>query len=54
MGYLYEVKFKDYEKGEILYKLCLEKFFLYFSVYYNYVVLFFILGKYDELKELLD
>ena len=25
LGYLYEVKFKEYEKGETLYKLCLEK-----------------------------
>ena len=29
MGYLYEVKFKEYEKGETLYKLCLEKSPLY-------------------------
>lgn len=54
MGYLYEVKFKDYEKGETLYKLCLEKSPLYPSVYYNYAVLLSTLGKYDELKELLD
>ena len=25
LGYLYEVKFKEFEKGETLYKLCLEK-----------------------------
>lgn len=54
MGYLYEVKFKEYEKGETLYKLCLEKSPMYPAVYYNYAVLLSTLGKYDELKELLD
>lgn len=54
MGYLYEVKFKDYEKGETLYKLCLEKSPLYPSVYYNYSILLSTLGKWDDLKELLD
>jgi len=54
LGYLYEVKFKEYEKGETLYKLCLEKSPMYPSVYYNYAVLLSTLGKYDELKELLD
>lgn len=54
MGYLYEVKFKDYEKGETLYKLCLEKTPLYPSVYYNYAILLSTLGKWNELKELLD
>ena len=54
MGYLYEVKFKDYEKGETLYKLCLEKTPMYPSVYYSYAILLSTLGKYDELKELLD
>ncbi|HPF11961.1 MAG TPA: tetratricopeptide repeat protein [Flavobacteriaceae bacterium] len=54
LGYLYEVKFKDYEKGETLYKLCLEKSPLYPSVYYNYAILLSTLGKWDDLKELLD
>ncbi|MFD0862314.1 tetratricopeptide repeat protein [Sungkyunkwania multivorans] len=54
MGYLYEAKFKDYEKGETLYKLCLEKSPLYPSVYYNYAVLLSTLGKYEELEELLE
>jgi tetratricopeptide (TPR) repeat protein len=54
LGYLYEVKFKEYEKGETLYKLCLEKSPMYPPVYYNYSVLLSTLGKYDELKELLD
>ena len=54
LGYLYEVKFKEYEKGETLYKLCLEKSPMYPAVYYNYAVLLSTLGKYDELKELLD
>lgn len=54
LGYLYEVKFKDYEKGQTLYKLALEKSPLYPSVYYNYSVCLSTLGKFDELKELLD
>ena len=54
LGYLYEVKFKEFEKGETLYKLCLEKSPMYPAVYYNYAVLLSTLGKYAELKELLD
>ncbi len=54
LGYLYEVKFKEYEKGETLYKLCLEKSPMYPAVYYNYAVFLSTLGKYDDLKELLD
>lgn len=54
LGYLYEVKFKDYDKGETLYKLCLEKSPLYPSVYYNYAVLLSTVGKYEDLKALLD
>lgn len=54
LGYLYEVKFKDFEKGETLYKLCLEKTPMYPSVYYNYAILLSTLGKWGELKELLD
>ena len=54
LGYLYEVKFKEYDKGETLYKLCLEKSPMYPAVYYNYSILLSTLGKFDELKELLD
>lgn len=54
LAYLYEVKFKEFEKGETLYKLCLEKSPMYPPVYYNYAVLLSTLGKYEELKELLD
>ncbi|NNM23313.1 MAG: tetratricopeptide repeat protein [Flavobacteriaceae bacterium] len=54
LGYLYEVKFKEYEKGETLYKLCIEKTPMYPSVYYNYAILLSTLGKWDELKDLLD
>ena len=54
LGYLYEVKFKEYEKGETLYKLCLEKSPMYPAVYYNYSILLSTLGKWDDLKVLLD
>ncbi|WP_340073474.1 tetratricopeptide repeat protein [Leptobacterium sp. I13] len=54
LGYLYEAKFKDYEKAETLYKLAIEKSPSYPSVYYNYAILLSTLEKFDELKELLD
>lgn len=54
LGYLYEAKFKQYEKGETLYKLCLEKSPMYPAIYYNYAVLLSTLQKWDELKEVLD
>ncbi len=54
MAYLYEVKFKEFEKGETLYKICLEKSPMYPPVYYNYAVLLSTLGKYEELEELLN
>ena len=54
LGFLYETKFKEFEKGETLYKLCLEKSPLYPAIYYNYSVLLSTLGKHAELKELLD
>ena len=54
LGYLYEVKFKEFDKGETLYKMCLEKSPMYPAIYYNYAVLLSTLSKWDELKELLD
>lgn len=54
LGYLYEVKYRDLEKGETLYKLALEKSPLYAPTYYNYAVLLSNLRKFDELNELLE
>lgn len=54
LGYIYYSKFKEFDKGETLYKLCLEKSPMYPPVYYNYSILLSTLGKYDELKDLLD
>jgi Tfp pilus assembly protein PilF len=54
MGFLYDVKFKEYEKADTLYKLCLEKSPMYPSVYYNYAVLLSTLQKWQELQTLLD
>lgn len=54
LGYLYEAKFRDYDKGEMLYKLALEKSPLYTATYYNYAVLLSTIRKYDELEELLE
>ncbi|NQY06925.1 MAG: tetratricopeptide repeat protein [Flavobacteriaceae bacterium] len=53
LGYMYEAKFKEYEKAETLYKIAIEKSPNYPAVYYNYAVLLSTLGKYDELKVLL-
>tara|TARA_R110000850_G_scaffold274786_2_gene412810 strand:+ start:44660 stop:45142 length:483 start_codon:yes stop_codon:yes gene_type:complete len=54
LGYLYEAKFRDFEKGETLYKLALEKSPLYTATYCNYAILLSTLGKFEELKELLE
>ncbi len=54
LGYLYEVKYRDYDKGETLYKLALEKTPLYASTYYNYAILLSTLEKYDDLSLLLE
>lgn len=54
LGFLYETKFKEFDKGETLYKMCLEKSPMYPAVYYNYAVLLSTLGKWEVLKQLLD
>jgi len=54
LAFLYDTKFKEYEKAETLYKLCIEKSPLYPAVYYNYAVMLSTLGKYTELSEILD
>ena len=54
LGWLFETKFKDYENAENNYKLALEHSPNYTAVYKNYSVLLSTLGKYDELKNLLE
>ncbi|MFC7358593.1 hypothetical protein ACFQO1_12900 [Jejudonia soesokkakensis] len=54
LGWMYDTKFKEFDKAETLYKLCLEKSPMYPAVYYNYAVLLSSLGRYDDLKTHLD
>lgn len=54
LGWIYETKFKDYENAEKNYKLALEHSPNYTAVYKNYAILLSTLGKYDELKVLLE
>lgn len=54
MGWMYEIKFRDYTKAEEFYQKALETAPDYPSIYTNYSILLSTLGKYDKLKELLD
>lgn len=54
LGWLYETKFKDLAVAEKHYKLALEHAPEYTAVYKNYAILLSTLGKYDDLKVLLD
>ena len=54
LAFMYDTKFKEYEKAETLYKLCLEKSPMYPSAYINYAIMLSVLRKFDELKEHLD
>ena len=51
LGWLYETKFKNYEKAEKYYKQALFYSPEYPAIYTNYAVLLSTLNKYDELKE---
>ncbi len=54
MGWMYETKLKDYSKAEECYRKALDADPSYPSIYTNYSILLSTLGKYDELKLLLD
>lgn len=54
MGWMYETKLKDYSKAEECYRKALDAHPSYPSIYTNYSILLSTLGKYDELKLLLD
>ena len=54
LGWLYETKFKDYEKAEKYYKQALFYSPEYPPIYTNYSVLLSLLNKYDELEDLLS
>ncbi|MBB4117770.1 tetratricopeptide (TPR) repeat protein [Mesonia hippocampi] len=54
LAYLYDTKFRAYEKAETLYTLCLEKSPEYPPLYYNFAMLLSNLEKWEDLKNLLD
>ncbi len=54
LGWLYETKFKNYEKAEYYYKICLEKSPEYPAIYTNLSIFISTIGKYDELKKILE
>lgn len=50
MGWIYETKFKDYNKAEEFYKKCYAYSPEYPAIYTNLSILLSTLGKYDELE----
>ena len=54
MGWIFETKFRDYENAEKHYKLALEHSPKYTAVYKNYAILLSTLGRFDDLKQLLE
>jgi len=53
LGWLYETKYKNYEKAEECYKLALKYSPDYMAVYLNYAILLSTLEKFYELEDLL-
>ena len=54
LAFMYDTKFKEYDKAETLYKLCLEKAPMYPAGYINYAIMLSILRRFDDLKSHLD
>jgi tetratricopeptide (TPR) repeat protein len=54
LGWIYETKYKDYLKAEEFYKKCFAYAPEYPAVYVNLAVVLSTLGKYDELKRILE
>ena len=54
MGWIFETKFRDYENAEKNYKLALEHAPNYTAIYKNYSILLSTLGRFDDLKQLLE
>ncbi|WP_196888981.1 hypothetical protein [Aureivirga sp. CE67] len=52
LGWIYETKFKDYEKAEELYSLSIKYNPKYSAPYYNKLILFSTLRRFDELEKL--
>lgn len=53
LGWMYETKFRDYQKAEEFYQKALETSPDYPSIYTNYSILLSTLGKYDKLEQVL-
>ncbi|MBX7181727.1 MAG: tetratricopeptide repeat protein [Bacteroidia bacterium] len=54
LGWIYETKYKDYTKAEEFYKKCYAYTPEYPAVYVNLAVVLSTLGKYEELKRILE
>jgi tetratricopeptide (TPR) repeat protein len=54
LGWIFETKIKDYENAEKNYRLALEHSPSYTAVYKNYAILLSTLGRFDDLKSLLE
>lgn len=54
LGWVFETMLKDYENAEKNYKLALEHSPSYTAVYKNYAILLSTLGRFDDLKSLLE
>lgn len=54
IGWIFETKMRDYENAEKNYKLALEHNPKYTAVYKNYAILLSTLGRFDDLKSLLE
>jgi len=54
LGWVFETKMRDYENAEKNYKLALEHSPTYTAVYKNYAILLSTLGRFDDLKSLLE
>lgn len=53
LGWMYETKFRDYQKAEEFYQKALETSPDYPSIYTNYSILLSTLGKHDKLQQVL-
>jgi len=54
LGWIYETKYKEYNKAYEHYRLALKFSPEYVSVYYNYAILLSTMRKFDELEKLLE
>ncbi len=54
LGWIYETKYKDYQKAEECYRLALKYAPEYTAIYLNYAILLSTIEKFDELTRVLE